>query len=38
VLPGSQFWTLHAALVGSAGVAMLLVKLLFGRLLAPQES
>jgi POT family proton-dependent oligopeptide transporter len=37
VLPGSQFWALHAALVGSAGVALLMVKLLFGRLLAPQE-
>ena len=37
VLPGSQFWLLHAALVGGAGVGMLLVKLLFGRLLAPDD-
>ena len=37
VLPGSKFWLLHAALVAGAGVGMLLVKLLFGRLLAPDE-
>lgn len=38
VLPGSQFWLLHAALVAAAGVGMLAVKLLFGRLLAPDET
>jgi POT family proton-dependent oligopeptide transporter len=38
VLPGSQFWLLHAALVGAAGVGLLAVKLAFGALLAPQET
>lgn len=38
VLPGSQFWLLHAALVGAAGVGLLLVKLVFGRLLAPDDA
>lgn len=38
VLPGSQFWLLHAALVAAAGVGLLVVKLLFGRLLAPEEA
>ena len=37
VLPGSQFWLLHAGLVGAAGVGLLVVKLVFGRLLAPDE-
>jgi POT family proton-dependent oligopeptide transporter len=37
VLPGSQFWTLHAALVAGAGVGLLGVKLVFGRLLAPDD-
>ncbi len=37
VLPGSQFWLLHAALVAAAGVGLLVVKVVFGRLLAPQE-
>lgn len=38
VMPGSQFWGLHAALVAAAGVGLLLVKLVFGRLLAPDEA
>lgn len=37
VMPGSQFWGLHAMLVGGAGVGLLAVKLLFGRLLVPDE-
>ncbi len=37
VMPGSQFWGLHAVLVASAGVGLLIVKLLFGRLLAPDD-
>ncbi|MCE4540063.1 peptide MFS transporter [Pelomonas sp. P7] len=36
VLSGTSFWGLHAVLVAGAGVGMLLVKLLFGRLLAPE--
>ena len=35
VLPGAEFWGLHAALVAGAGVLLLLVKLVFGRILAP---
>ncbi|MEO6277224.1 peptide MFS transporter [Roseateles sp.] len=35
-LPGSQFWGLHAVLVAAAGVGLLVVKLVFGRLLAPE--
>ncbi|RTL22279.1 MAG: MFS transporter [Burkholderiales bacterium] len=38
VMPGSQFWLLHAGLVAVAGVGMLAVKLVFGRLLAPDET
>ena len=37
LMPGSQFWTLHAALVAGAGVGLLAVKLVFGRLLAPDD-
>lgn len=37
VLPGSQFWGLHAVLVAGAGVGLLLVKLVFGWLLAPDD-
>lgn len=37
VLPGSKFWLLHAALVAGAGLGLLLVKLLFGWLLAPDD-
>lgn len=33
-MDAAQFWLMHAALVGGAGVVMLLVKLLFGRLFA----
>ena len=35
VLPGTTFWLLHASLVAAAGVGLLMVKLVFGRLLAP---
>jgi POT family proton-dependent oligopeptide transporter len=34
-MPGSQFWLLHAALVGAASVLMLVAARLFGHLLAP---
>ena len=34
-MPGAAFWGLHAALVAGAGVLLLGVKVLFGRLLAP---
>jgi len=37
VLPGTQFWGLHAVLVASAGVLLLVIKLLFGKLLAPHS-
>jgi proton-dependent oligopeptide transporter, POT family len=37
-MPGSQFWGLHAVLVAAAGVGLLIVKLVFGRLLAPDEA
>jgi POT family proton-dependent oligopeptide transporter len=35
-LPGAQFWLLHAALVGGAGVVFLAARQLFGHLLAPR--
>ncbi|TXI22485.1 MAG: MFS transporter [Roseateles sp.] len=35
-MPGARFWGLHALLVVAAGVGLLAVKLVFGRLLAPQ--
>ena len=34
-LPGTQFWLLHAALVGGAGVVFLAARHFFGHLLAP---
>ncbi|MFI4868800.1 MAG: peptide MFS transporter [Steroidobacterales bacterium] len=34
-MPGTQFWLLHATLVGAAAVLMLVAWRLFGRLLAP---
>ena len=34
-MPGTQFWLLHAALVGGAAVLMLVAWRLFGHLLAP---
>lgn len=34
-MPGTQFWALHAVLVASAGVGLIVVKLVFGKLLAP---
>lgn len=37
VMPGSRFWGLHAVLVAAAGVGLLLVKLVFGKLLAPEN-
>lgn len=36
-MPGARFWGLHALLVVAAGVGLLAVKLVFGRLLAPQD-
>jgi POT family proton-dependent oligopeptide transporter len=36
VLPGQQFWGLHAALVAGASVLLLAVRFLFGRLLLPE--
>ncbi len=38
VLTGTQFWLLHAALVGGAGVAFLIARQLFGHLLAPTDN
>jgi len=37
VMTGSRFWALHAVLVVAAGAGLLVVKLVFGRLLAPDE-
>ncbi|MEJ6001284.1 peptide MFS transporter [Paucibacter soli] len=37
-LPGGQFWALHAALVAAAGLLLLVVKLLFGKVLAPDDA
>jgi proton-dependent oligopeptide transporter, POT family len=37
VMKGSNFWLLHAVLVAAAGVGLLVVKLVFGRLLAPDD-
>jgi POT family proton-dependent oligopeptide transporter len=37
-LPGSQFWGLHAVLVAAAGVGLLAVKLVFGKVLAPDAA
>jgi POT family proton-dependent oligopeptide transporter len=37
VLPGTQFWGLHAALVAAAGVILLLCKVVLGHLLAAEE-
>jgi POT family proton-dependent oligopeptide transporter len=34
-LDGTPFWLLHAGLVGGAGVVFLIVRQLFGHLLAP---
>lgn len=36
-MPGTEFWGLHAVLVASAGVLLLGVKLVFGRLLQPDR-
>jgi len=36
-MPGTQFWGLHALLVGSAGVLLIGARLAFGRLLAPDD-
>jgi len=38
VLTGTQFWLLHAALVGGAGVVFLIARQLFGHLLAPTDN
>jgi POT family proton-dependent oligopeptide transporter len=37
-MPATQFWLLHAALAGIAGVTFLLAGKLFGHLLAPSEN
>jgi proton-dependent oligopeptide transporter, POT family len=37
-LTGTQFWLLHAALVGAAAVAFLIVRQVFGHLLAPGDN
>ncbi len=34
-MPGTQFWMLHTALMGGAAAALVVVRLLFGNLLAP---
>ena len=36
-IPGTQFWGLHAVLVAAAGVLLLAIKLLFGKMLLPDE-
>ena len=38
LMPGKQFWGLHAALVAAAGVLLLGCKLVFPRLLAPDAA
>jgi POT family proton-dependent oligopeptide transporter len=37
-MPGREFWGLHAVLVASAGVLLLAVRFLFGRLLLPDDA
>jgi proton-dependent oligopeptide transporter, POT family len=37
-MPGQDFWGLHAVLVASAGVLLLMCRFLFGRLLAPDDA
>ncbi len=37
-MPGREFWGLHAALVAGAGVLLLMVRMLFGKLLLPEDS
>ncbi|GAA0744530.1 peptide MFS transporter [Ideonella azotifigens] len=37
VMPGRDFWALHAALVASAGVLLLALRFFFGKLLLPEE-
>jgi len=36
-MPGTQFWLLHAGLIGGAGVVLLLARQLFGHVLAPAD-
>ncbi|MFY7864690.1 peptide MFS transporter [Roseateles sp.] len=36
-MPGTQFWGLHALLVASAGVLLLTIKFIFGRMLLPDD-
>jgi POT family proton-dependent oligopeptide transporter len=36
VLPGPEFWGLHAALVATAGLVLLAIKRVFGRILLPE--
>jgi POT family proton-dependent oligopeptide transporter len=37
-MPGQAFWGLHAALVAAAGVLLMMIQLVFGRLLAPEDT
>jgi proton-dependent oligopeptide transporter, POT family len=36
-MPGTQFWLLHAGLIGGAGAVLLLARQLFGHVLAPAD-
>lgn len=36
-MSGTQFWALHAGLVAAAGLLLLAVKLMFGKVLEPEE-
>jgi POT family proton-dependent oligopeptide transporter len=36
-MPGTQFWLLHAGLIGGAGAVLLLARRLFGHVLAPAD-
>ena len=38
IMPGRQFWALHAGLVACSGVLLLACKLVFGKLLAPETA
>ena len=37
-MPGRDFWGLHALLVAAAGVLLLAVRMMFGRLLLPEDA
>jgi len=36
-MPGTHFWGLHAVLVASAGLLLLTIKFIFGRMLLPDD-